>query len=392
VRQLTPPVVSIATPLVLAACADAPTRPNAPRDAPTATLKREDARAAFAIRVTDLGVLRGGTSSEANAINDSGDVVGAGTTARGATHAVLWRAAGGRPRDIGTLRGRRDSRARDVNRRGDVVGFSGNFTADCGGSTGGFARCPAHAFLWKSGRGMRDLGVLPGGTQSIATGLNDAEVVVGTSDRRQSDGSLIYSGFRWTVRGGMRVLLERGNVSVPTLAADINKWGQVLGTAQDPEYPNDSWAVRWSRTGAVEVEPDWGEFSVYYVSGNGINDRGDLVGSGIETNTYFEVPVLWTRERSSEVLPPVDPVANPYAWGQAFAINYTRQVVGADGFSRHAFVWTRATRTVDLGALPGFDTSEARDINNRGQVVGVSCNANTNICRATLWTIRQRTP
>jgi probable HAF family extracellular repeat protein len=385
-------LTSIGASLLVLACADAPTRPNAPRDAaPSVGLKREDVRATFTVRVTDLGVLPGGTTSEANAINDSGDVVGAGTTARGVTHAIFWR-VGARPRDIGTLRGRRDSRARDVNRRGDVVGFSGDFTADCGGSTGGFAQCPAHAFLWKSGRGMRDLGTLPGGTQSIATGLNDAEVVVGTSDRRQSDGSLIYTGFRWTARGGMRALLDRGDGSFPTLASDINKWGQVLGTAQDPEYPNDSWAVRWSRTGAVELEPSWGEFSVYFVAGNGINDRGDLVGTGIETNSYFEVPVLWTRERDSEVLPPVDPVANPYPWGQAFAISNARQVVGADGFSRHAFVWTRATSTVDLGALPGFDSSEARDINNRGQIVGVSCSSNTNACHATLWTIHQRTP
>ena len=388
-RQLTPLVVGTTT-LLLTACADAPTPPSAPRDAaPSPALRREDVRAAFTIRVTDLGVLPGGTTSEANAVNDSGDVVGAGTTARGATHAVLWRAAGGRPRDIGTLRGRRDSRARDINRRGDVVGFSGDFTFDCGGSTGGFARCPAHAFLWRSGRGMRDLGTLPGGTRSIATGLNDADVVVGTSDRRQSDGSLIYTAFRWTGRGGMRALLDRGDVSLPTFASDINRWGQVLGTAQSTEYPNDSWPVRWSRTGAVEVEPDWGQFGVYFVFGNGINDRGDIVGSGTETSTYYENPVFWTQERGSEVLPTADPI---YPCGEAFAVNNARQVVGSDCTSRHAFVWTRATRTVDLSALPGFDTSEARDINNRGQIVGVSCNSNTNACHATLWTIRRRTP
>ncbi len=36
-----------------------------------------------------------------------------------------------------------------------------------------------HAFLWEAGRGMRDLGPLPGYTYGAATGINNAGQVVG---------------------------------------------------------------------------------------------------------------------------------------------------------------------------------------------------------------------
>ncbi len=38
----------------------------------------------------------------------------------------------------------------------------------------------------------------------------------------------------------------------------------------------------------------------------------------------------------------------------------------------------------DLGTLPGDVFSQANDINNKGQVVGISCDVNFN-CRAFLW-------
>ena len=38
----------------------------------------------------------------------------------------------------------------------------------------------------------------------------------------------------------------------------------------------------------------------------------------------------------------------------------------------------------DLGTLPGDVFSQANDINNKGQVVGISCDVNSN-CRAFLW-------
>jgi probable HAF family extracellular repeat protein len=66
------------------------------------------------------------------------------------------------------------------------------------------------------------------------------------------------------------------------------------------------------------------------------------------------------------------------------AINNRGDVVGFSDFSGdlsggvltpnfHAFLWTRETgRMTDIGVLPGDNLSEALDINDRGQVVGIS--------------------
>ena len=49
----------------------------------------------------------------------------------------------------------------------------------------------------------------------------------------------------------------------------------------------------------------------------------------------------------------------------------------------HAFLWQKGVMT-DLGTLPGDSNSIAFDINEKGQIVGISCDMNFN-CRPFLW-------
>jgi probable HAF family extracellular repeat protein len=67
-------------------------------------------------------------------------------------------------------------------------------------------------------------------------------------------------------------------------------------------------------------------------------------------------------------------------------INERGQIVGYSDSSagaRHAVLWDNG-RTIDLGTLPGGNSSSARAINARGQIVGVS-RTSTGVEHAVLW-------
>lgn len=75
------------------------------------------------------------------------------------------------------------------------------------------------------------------------------------------------------------------------------------------------------------------------------------------------------------------------------AMNERGNVVGfsnisaSDGgtFNAHAFLWTRRGGIRDLGTLSGDVYSQALGVNERRQVVGVSCAEGFASCRAFLW-------
>jgi probable HAF family extracellular repeat protein len=97
----------------------------------------------------DLGTLAGGVTSVANAINESGVIVGQsdGTSTVGHWHAVMWDTAN-KIRDLGTIAGGNYSIAFGVNNSSVVVGY------------GNLSNNAAHAMRWTSGGGMKDLNSL----------------------------------------------------------------------------------------------------------------------------------------------------------------------------------------------------------------------------------------
>src|SRR5437762_14140369 len=78
--------------------------------------------------------------------------------------------------NLGTLRDGTSSGAEAINNRGEVVG-----SADTGPRVARLATKVSHAFLWKNGV-MRDLGALVRGEPSGAGGINDAGEVVGDAN------------------------------------------------------------------------------------------------------------------------------------------------------------------------------------------------------------------
>jgi probable HAF family extracellular repeat protein len=159
---------------------------------------------------TDLGTL-GGQQSQANAINDLGQIVGLSFLADGSLRAALWQ--NGTIVNLGS--GANFSYATAINNAGQIVGSS----------TGPFN---ARAYLWENGR-MTNLGTIGGG-DSVANDINEEGLIVG-------DYTLLAGGTRaalWYV-GEMfdiNTLLHPSSQdwSVRT-AQNINDAGQIAGFA-----------------------------------------------------------------------------------------------------------------------------------------------------------------
>jgi probable HAF family extracellular repeat protein len=160
---------------------------------------------------TSLGTL-GGFSSDANAINVRGTIVGGASLPDGHTHAFRW--DGRVMHDLGTLGGE-FSVANDVNDHDEIVGWTFS---------------PTHAFLWREGR-MSDLGTL-GGLYAAANAINNSSDVVGYSYLESLPGGPIaIRAFVWRagVMHDLNALIPLGSGWSLVEASDINDAGQIVG-------------------------------------------------------------------------------------------------------------------------------------------------------------------
>ena len=188
--------------------------------------------------------------SSVNAISNTGQMVGQDGDPDDLFfgHATSW-SQDGTTTDLATLDGETDiltysSAANAVNDMGQIAGWSTTTPislADgfrgCAGNRG--SGCPIHAVLWATGGAIRDLGSLPGDTNSTAAKINFFGQVVGSSGNTvnyaaQQSRLPVVTGrpFIWTERSGMHDL----NSLIPArsgwrlnTATDINIWGQIIG-------------------------------------------------------------------------------------------------------------------------------------------------------------------
>jgi probable HAF family extracellular repeat protein len=172
-----------------------------------------------------------GTPIAAYGNNNAGDIVGTAETPAGAAHAFFR--TGISIIEIGTLGGT-NSFAYEVNETAVVVGYAET------PSTG--ANRPFHAFRWTPllpGGIPQDLGAFPGGTRSIAYGVNASGQIVGYSE--VAGGA--HHAFLWSDdnsngapdAGEMKDLNTLAPVAGWTLeeARGINDLGQIVATGVD---------------------------------------------------------------------------------------------------------------------------------------------------------------
>ena len=306
--------------------------------------------------VSDLPSL-GGTNSRGNSINNRDWIAGYSTLPGNQTrHAALWR--DGVVTDLGTLGGPNSTVPWSVkNNNGILVGIAQTAQPDPLGEAwssaafygGPFAAGYVNlAFAWERGQ-MRGLPTL-GGTHGFGTGVNNRGQAVGWAENTTVDATCVapqklqFRPVLWELRRGDTIHelpLFPGDSS--GAATGINNRGHVIGISgicdQAVGRHTAKHAILWDGANVIDLgnlgAPWWN-------TPTAINERGDIVG---------------------------------FAGDPAFP----------EGDYLHAFIWTKRDGIKPLGALPGHIHSEAYGINERRQVVGLSCDANFADCRAFIW-------
>ena len=246
-----------------------------------------------AVEISPLG----GPYSSANAINDTGTVVGESTiSARigdtNEVHAFVWDR--GDMRDLGMAG--RNSSANAINAAGTIVGYEGDNLGN------------PHAMLWQDGVGHRldhfDVGF------STAVAINDARQVVLTA---------YASGAGGIPRSYMS---EDGPLTGlgPFQATALNASGQVIG---------------YQATPLPEVRPLlWDGAGVRYLADSttlglpiAINDRGEIVGS-TWTDDGIEHAVIWDGSAAHDLNTGAVQSSAGWELARATAINNAGQIVG----------------------------------------------------------------
>jgi probable HAF family extracellular repeat protein len=257
----------------------------------------------------NLGTL-GGAYSFAYRISDSGLVIGRATNAAGRNRAFVT-ILNSSMFDISSLDGRLGgsfSAALGVNRLGQIVGYFHSANEHMASRN--------RVFLY-SKQQVSDLRTF-GGTDGIVTGINDSGQMIGSYGKEPEADYAQRIAFLYS--GGKVINLGTFGGKV-TAAADLNNMGQVAGYSQTTR----------------------GEYHAFIYSAGTLMDLGMLPGG---TQSF------------------------------AYGINNSGQVVGASDSvtsTLHAFVYS-AGRMRDLnGLIPansGWVLTEARGINNIGQIVG----------------------
>jgi probable HAF family extracellular repeat protein len=268
-----------------------------------------------------------------------------------------------------------------------------------------------HAVLWR-GRQMFDIGNPGLGGNSIANGVNDWVWAVGEAENTSPNISTSedFCGFQalgftssptpcvpflWR-QGKMIPLKTLGGVN--GVAGYINSYGEIVGYAEtntvDPMCPAPQKyqfkPVVWFQNLMAEL-PTGNDAEGVAFSGN---DLGQVVGASGSCAPFNPVwlfnlapahALLWQYGKVIDLGNLGGAMNN-----LAYKINNRGEVIGgsdlAGDSTTHAFLWTAATKMRDLGTVNDSVNNDSYSlglgINDQGEIVGVSANADFSIARA----------
>jgi len=313
-------------------------------------------------KITNLGVLPGGSLSVGAAICPTGGVAGWATNSTFQQRACWWR--DGALFDLGTLGGTA-SFAYGANGLGQVVGEASTGILDPAGYE------ISRAFRAEVRDGavvLTDLGTL-GGRFSMARGVNSLGQVVGTAQNAAG----AYRAFRTAPGGTIDALADLGTLGgAESVAAAVNDAGQAAGWAQNALYRFR--AFRTAPGGKITASGDLGTLGGPQSYALGINATGHVVGQADRSALDSSGNPLFQAFLHDGAMRALGTLGGGRS--SAAGINAADHVVGwsdtaAGAF--HAFLWRDGVMR-DLNKLvegrTGWELLAANGINDQGCIVG----------------------
>jgi len=277
---------------------------------------------------TDLGAASE-FNSVAEAINNSGQIVGWSYGLNSSYSATLWNGTASTNLGVGTIA----SHAYGINDSGQIAGWSVPA-----------ANTGRYATLW-NGTTPTNLGAPLGGTAADALGINNSGQVVGDSF---TTGNGRYLPVSWNGTSGSAL----GTISGQ--AFGINNSGQVVGWVSPSS--GVAAATLWNGTTPTNL-PTLGGTTGF---ANAINDSGLIVGESDTTGNMTQDATLWNGTTPTDLGKLLNVNG---ASSQALAINKTGQIAGSSNtFDANSPVWVEhatfwnGTGIIDLNSLIGAGT------------------------------------
>jgi probable HAF family extracellular repeat protein len=366
--------------------------------APSELLAAEEPAAQSAYYLVNLGTPFGGSSATAASINDHGWAAGGAVEADANEHATLWL---GTALDLGTLGGPNSNIAwPDTNKHGALSGIAETAMPDpnkenwsCSGFFPTITHNQCLGFVWQWGV-MNSLPTL-GGTNGYAAGNNSWGEIAGWAETSKHDSTCVspqvlqFEAVVWgPIPSEIRQLPPYPG-DPDSAATAINDQHQVVGISGTCDNAIGEFSARhallWQNGRPINL----GSFGgVAWNTPTALNNQGQIVGfadlPGDQAGNLNPVGFLWTQEHGIQKLRPYPGDKNSLAWG----INERGQAVGqsidANGNSR-AVIWQNG-EPLDLNALIPAGSSVyltlANEINDHGEISGQGCVVASGSCSA----------